>query len=274
VWAGNTSLEGLGVIAGIVSRRWRFDTMLLSIWAVSGYVSLTYLGIKNGRYLLPLVAPLVFLGAIGLVSIAAVLERLFGRQRGTSVLLTATTLLLLVLGWQAWRVPDYALGGIREVADFLGRAAPDEPVFYDGYHHGVFIFYVRARDPGLRRSIVRGDKLLYVDAQTAVRSPRSFVSSPKEVVEVLRTQSGCRWLAIEQGIRWTSTSGYQYLREAVEGPLFRRIASFPITGSAQVSRVDLYHIQTSVEQPAEIELPVPLFGRDARIKTRPIARGD
>ena len=210
----------------------------------------------------------MFLGSIGLVAITGALERIWGHPRGTALVLMATGGLLLVLGWQAWHVPNHALRGFRDPADFLGTVAPHEAVFYDGYYHGVFIFYVRAGDPGLRRMVVRGDKLLYLDSLSGIR--HSFVSSPEEVVEVLRTRSGCRWLAIEQGTRAVPTPAYQYLRKAVEGPLFRRIGSFPITGSSQTSRVDLYQIQTSVERPAEIELPVPILGRDARIKTRPI----
>ena len=47
------ALAALGVITGIVSRCWRFETMMLSIWVVLAYVFLTYLRAKDERYLLP-----------------------------------------------------------------------------------------------------------------------------------------------------------------------------------------------------------------------------
>jgi hypothetical protein len=156
------------------------------------------------------------------------------------------------------------------VADFLRTVAPEEPVLYDGYYHGTFIFYVRAADPGFRRMVVRGNKLLYVDVRAPSRAPRSFVRSSTAAIEVLRERSGCRWLAIENGSRRPPTPGYSFLREAVEGPLFRHIGTFPITGSPWTTRIDLYLMQGPVEPPAEIELPVPLLGKNAWIKTRPI----
>src|SRR5262249_12058881 len=175
-------------------------------------------------------APLVLMCSIGMIAVSEAPQRIWGRYYGTWVLLTATWALVVFLGWQTWHAPSHALRGIQEVADFVRTVAPEEPVLYDGYYHGTFIFYVRAADPGFRRMVVRGNKLLYVDVRAPSRAPRSFASSSTEAVELLRGRSGCRWLAIENGSRLPPTPGYSYLREAVEGPPFRHVGTFPITG--------------------------------------------
>jgi hypothetical protein len=264
------AIAALGVVVGGVRRRWRFEMILLLMWVILTYVFLSVMRAKDARYLLPLGAPLILMCSIGVIEMAQAPERIWRGYHGTGVLLTATWALVVVLGWQAWHEPSHALRGIHELADFLRTVAPDEPVLYDGYYHGTFIFYVRAADPGFRRMVVRGNKLLYVDVRAPSRDPRSFVSSSTEAVEILRERSGCRWLAIENGSRPPPTPAYSYLREAVEGSLFRHIGTFPITGSPRTTRIDLYLMQDPVEPPAEIELPVPLLGRDAWIKTQPI----
>jgi hypothetical protein len=264
------TFAALGVVVGIVWRRWRFEMIILLIWVILTYVFLSYMKAKEARYMLPLGAPLILMCSIGIIAIARAPQRIWRRYNGTGALLTATWALVVVQGWQAWHAPNHAVRGIHELADFLRTVAPDEPVLYDGAYHGTFILYVRAADPDFRRMVVRGNKLLYVDVRGPSRAPRSFISSPTEVVEVLRECSGCRWVAIENGSRPPPTRAYSYLREAVQGPPFRYIGTFPITGSPWTTRIDLYLMQVPVEPPGEIELPVPLLGRDAWIKTRPI----
>jgi hypothetical protein len=266
------ALAAAGVIAGAAVRRWRFETTILLIWVIFTYMFLSYLKAKDTRYLLPLAVPLVLLGSIGLVAMAGVLARLCGPRWGAAVVVAAASFLMM-LGWQAWRMPSHTQRGFYELADWLGTVAPDEPVLYDGYSHGAFTFHVRAADPDRRRMVVRGDKLLYViSLNNKSIDFRDFATSPQEVIEVLKTRSGCRWLAIERGLERPPNLAYQYLREAVKDPLFQHVASVPIVGAQSTDCIDLYCMQTSVKQQDEIDLPVPLWGKDSRVNVRPIAR--
>ena len=192
-------------------------------------------------------------------------------RAGTATIGVASGAILLALGWQAWHMPTHTQRGFRELASLLGTVAPDQAVLYDGYFHGALIFYVRANDAAMRRMVVRGDKLLYVIPLGGSLQPRDFVNSPNEVVEILRTRSGCRWLAIEHWLEYPSNPAYQYLRDAVQGPLFRHVASVPIIGARSTNRVDLYKFQIPIEQPDQIEFPVPLWGERAQIKVRPVS---
>ena len=68
--------------------------------------------------------------------------------------------LFLTLGWRAWSKRPPVLRGIREVAEFLDTAAPNELIFMTASLTAAFIFWVRAGDDGMDRMVVRGDKLL------------------------------------------------------------------------------------------------------------------
>jgi hypothetical protein len=267
------ALATAGAVAGMrmKSGRWRFETKMLLVWVIVTYVCLTNLKARDPRYLMPLVVALVLLSAIGLAALAGVvIAGSRSRRAGTAAVLAGATSLFLGLGWQAWHMPAVAQFGLREVAELLGSIAPDEPVFYDGYNHGAFIFHVRAADPDMRRMVVRGDKLLYVIPLNGMFKAHDIARSPREVVEILRTRAGCRFLAIEQGNTDPPSPAYAFLREAVRGPLFRRVATVPIVRASASKRIDIFEMLGSIDRPAEIDVPVPIWGQDARLKARPI----
>lgn len=186
--------------------------------------------------------------------------------------MTATGLAVL-LGVQAWlaaqvRVPS--ADGFAEVARFLEQVAPDEPVFYDGHYDGTFTFYVMAGDPGYRRRVVRGSKLLYASALVPGYRLSEYAATPEEVVAVLRTRGGCRWLAVEVGGAAEQLPPALRLREALRGPDFERVRSFPVFPHRLVERVDVYRLRGPVERVDEVELPFPILGEGAAFRVRPI----
>ena len=66
-------------------------------------------------------------------------------------------LLLQVSVARTYRV--VLISGYQEVAAFIAQVAPEEPVFFDGLSDGIFTFYTRAGDAGLRQRVVLGSKL-------------------------------------------------------------------------------------------------------------------
>jgi hypothetical protein len=251
-----------GAAAGLVSQRWRCETSLLLIWVAVTYVFFSYLVAKESRYVLLLCTPLVGLVMIAVFALAHGVGVLLKRPP-QAVKVCALVALAILLGVQAWLASGVlgirSLHGFREVAAYFEQVAPAEPVLYNGYHDGIFTFYVQAGDPEFRRQVVLGNKLLYTTPQQGF-------------LEALRTRGGCRWLAIEvsQASKqyWPSPSA---LLEVAQGPEFSWVRSFPLHGKG-VERVEVYRLNIPIESPEEIELPFPILGGGTHYRVRPIRR--
>jgi len=264
-------LAGVGAVAGVLGRHRRRETSLLLIWIGVTFLALTYLKAKDSRYILPLATPLTCLAAIAIVSLAHVVERWLPRRVGTPLVLAIMISVVIAQAWQAWRVPIPEVHGVSEIVAFLERNAPDDAVLYDGASEGIFIFYVQAGDPDFRRRVVRGSKLIYAYGLHTWMKPREFVTSRQDVIEVLQRRSGCRWLAIEEWPARDDVLAARLLREVVQGPEFKRVRSFPISGTS--SRwVDLYRVLVPVEEPETLDLPIGVLGPDVHLELRPISR--
>jgi hypothetical protein len=269
------ALAVLGGAAGLLSQRWRLETILLLAWLAVYYALFSYLPAKEIRYVLILCTPLVGLCAIALMSVSQAIGSLWPKSPG---LVPATVLAgaVALVGTQTWLAGKQwlpILHGFREVAAFFEEVAPAEPVFYDGYYDGVFGFFVQSGDPGFQRRVVLGSKLLYAQAVVPGWRLRQFVSSPEEVLHVLRTRGGCRWLAIETSDRSEEVVPARLLRQAVQGPEFELVQSFPIFTPGE-GRIDVYRLLAPIEITDEVDLPIPSLGDDVWYKVRPIRRGD
>ena len=163
--------------------------------------------------------------------------------------------------------------GFGEVAAYLRAHATHEAVLYSGRYDGNFGFYVRALDPGFERRVVLSSKLLYRSEQGADFrwAETSNVASAADVVALMQRQSGCRWVAVEIGPDFLLTAADRLLRQALEGPEFERVQSFPLTAGAVV-RVDLYRFLLPVEQ-VPVDLVFPSFSARVFRAVEPIARG-
>jgi hypothetical protein len=265
-------LATAGAAVGLCGRRWRRETCLLLIWGGVVYVFFSCLPAKEARYLLPVCAPLTCLAVIALLAAAGWAGALFKAPARAIPVLTGPAL-AVVVGGQAWAVAQVRVpsaDGFRQVARFLEEVAPDEPVFYDGSFDGTFTFHVQANDPGYRRRVVLGSKLLYAYAQVPGWRLREYATTPEEVVQRLQTRGGCRWLAIEVEKAAQQMAPARLLRETVKGPEFELVRSFPITAGAGVERVDVYRLLVPVEPVCEVDLPFPILGEGVSYRVRPI----
>ena len=252
-------LAALGMAAGLVSHRWRRETILLLLWAGVCYAVFSLLKAKEPRYLMLVCVPLICLGMLALVRTAECLERLRPSWTPSVVLPLLLVPVLLIQGWSAVKQKVPALLHYHELAEFVKELAPAEPVLYAGMHDGVFTFYAQIDDPGYKRRVVLGPQVL------------AGAKSPEDVVEILRTQCGCRWLAIERCPWYVRHDEQlsQLLRQTVGRGEFRLAYSYPIK-SHFVDRVDLYELLMPIEQPTAVRLHLQLEQIDESI--RPIQR--
>jgi hypothetical protein len=256
-----------GLIAGSFTARWRTDAAYLAIWITALIVGLSLLPAKDPRYVLLAAPAFVLAAAIGL---AVAVPHLAARRPEWQAAALAAG---LAAGfWSAARVQVPQVSGFREIATYLQEQAPRDAVLYDGQYDGLFGFYVRASDPHFERRVALGSKLLYQDGPASTFTPvqKSNVASTQDVVNLLRTRSGCRWVAIEV-TRNPGSIGRRLLREAVARPEFELVRSFPITGAGE-RRVDLYRSVIAVDPVAAVDLGFPSFTNREFLHIVPITR--
>jgi hypothetical protein len=263
----------LGLAAGVANRRWRRETGLLAVLLLVNYLALSLIIAKDARYGLLFCLPVVCFCAMAVRAAAEWLGKAFMSSDRAASAATGVFAIALCVGqaWPAARTPVPRLEGLKDVVDYTERVAPAEPVFYDGYYHNVFAFYLQAGDPRYQRRVVLGAKLLYASAINPMERYRSFAHSPEDVVRLLQTRGGCRWLVIEQSRQSRKIPAAVLLRQAVQSPQFELIRSFPASGPG-LERIDVYRFRMDIEPVDEVDLPFPILGRDTRFNVRPIER--
>lgn len=256
-----------GLIAGFFTARWRTDAAYLAIWITALIIGLSLLPAKDPRYVLLAVPAFVLAAAIGL---AVAVPHLRARRPEWQAAALAAG---LAAGfWSAARVQIPQVSGFREIATYLQEQAPRDAVLYDGLYDGLFGFYVRAFDPHFERRVALASKLLYQDGPASTFTPvqKSNVASTQDVVNLLRTRSGCRWVAIEVTGN-PGSIGRRLLQQAVARPEFELVRSFPITG-AGARRVDLYRIVGAIDPITAVDLSFPSFTNRTFSDVVPISR--
>ena len=262
-----------GVAIGIWHRRWRRESIVLLVFLVVDYAGLSALIAKEGRYGLLLCVPILCFCAIAIQSMGEWLGKRIERA-GIPVGAPMLVLALILCSIQARiaaQTPVDRVHGFEQVVGYIEQVAPNEPVFYDGHYDGVFTFLVQAGDPGYRRRVVLGAKLLYASAMGPLYRYQSFAASTGEVVQRLQTHGGCRWLAIERSVYGNLIPGTRLLWEALRGPQFELVRSFPVSGPG-IDRVDVYRFKAELQPTEYVDLPFPILGEGGRFRVRPIQR--
>jgi hypothetical protein len=288
------ALAGSGIIAGILSRRWRRETLLLLVWLTVVYLFFSYILARESRYVLLLSTPLVCLVGILIFAVAEAVAGLckLGPGAVKATALTAVTVLLAVQSWLAADVPVESVARFPDVVKVLEQVAPDEPMLYDGNYQGVFTFYLLADDPEYRRRVVRAPDLL---AGLPARAPRLVAANtvgllasspaygpllgaaalppgsdgPRQVLQAIQARSGCRWIVVEEGRPPAPGSTAAALRAVLRGPEFDLVRSFRVVAPG-TGRVDVYHARIPVAPTEEVELSLVDMGTQAHYRIRPI----
>ncbi|MGQ0633379.1 MAG: hypothetical protein ACT4QC_02115 [Planctomycetaceae bacterium] len=258
-------LAASGLLIGFLQRRWRQETICLSLWIGVCYVVLSLIWAKDARYLLLVCPALICLATIALVSLAEWISTRVPKALPRVVLVSSLAVFILLEGWLAHGRYIPSVSGLRDVAEFVRQIAPAEAVIYDGRHNGVFTYYTRAGDPNFRQQVVRGDRLLIANQ---VRD------SDPEAVKAILAESGCRWVVVEFGTHSGKTPLTRTLRQVLQAGEFVRVRSFPMTGAeASLQRVDVFEVREP--QGLVAELPVTLEsppGATGPVTVRPIQR--
>lgn len=260
----------LGVVAAAASAPARREMAYAVVWIAALVLSVSPLPPRDPRYIM-LTAPAVLIAAAAGVA-WVVRERApvapAWRATGLAVALAAGF-------WSATSVEVPRVTGFREAAAYFEERAPRDAVLYDGAYGALFGFYVRASDPRFERRVAPANKLLYQYGPTTTFKwvQTSSVASTDDVVNVLRTRAGCRWvaMAVPPTPRPTWLKGQQLLREAVARPEFELVRSFPTTGAGG-RRIDVYRIVGDVAPVNTVDLQFPSFSTRNFRQVVPITR--
>jgi hypothetical protein len=258
----------MGLAAGFLTERWRRECAYLLAWFIAVILAVSLLPARDQRYVLLVAPAFVIAAAIGVASVAHYFVRFNPAWH-----VAALAIGLGMATWSAAHTRVSQISGFREIAQYLQEHAPKDAVLYEGHYDGVFGFYVRALDPNFERRMARADRILYEygPANTFDWIQKSNVASADEAVRLLRTRSGCRWVAIEVRKNRNSVLGRRLLQEAVARPDFELVRSFPIQG-ARVQRVDLYRMVDDVDPVASLDLTFPSFSNKPFPNVVPISR--
>lgn len=260
---------GAAGIAGAVwtGGRWRTEGVFAGSWILALVLALSLLPARDPRYVL-LAAPGFVIAAA--LAIASTAQRAAVAPSWQGAILLAG---LAAGGWSASRAHVPQVSGFAELTRYLEQQGPTDAVLYDGAFDGLFGFYVRAGDPHFDRRIVLADKLLYESGPTTTFKwvNTSNASSPEEVVDLVRSRCGCRWVAIETDGRPLWIPGQRLLRQTVQRPEFELTRSFPIDGQGE-RRVDLYRVVADVTAAPAVDLAFPSLSRRTFHQVVPIAR--
>jgi 4-amino-4-deoxy-L-arabinose transferase-like glycosyltransferase len=257
-----------GLIGAVVVTRWRTEAAYVGSWILVLVAVLSLLPARDPRYVLLAVPAFTIAAAMAVAMAAQSAPRL-------APLWQAGLLLAGVAAgmWSASRVQVPRVSGFRELAEYLQQHAPADAVLYDGPHDGLFGFYVRASDPLFERRVVLGNRLLYQIGPTTTFKwvQESSVASTDDVVTLLHTRCGCRWVAIEVDKRPIWPVGERLLRQAVGRPEFELVRSFPIEGAGD-RRVDLYRMTGDISPVTAVDLRFPSLSDRTFAQVVPVTR--
>jgi hypothetical protein len=257
-----------GLLISSTNKAWRKDIGYLLSWIGICYVGFSFIFFRDIRYVMLLTPPLIILGIMGCIG--------FGRWCSAALEIRTATLFFAMLGSllivhlmfaPSVKLPE--VYGFKELVAFLEEVAPEGRFLYDGKYDGNFSFYVRARDPEFRRGVILGDKFVY--SMRFVEGVVDNVHSPSDVVKLLQTQCGCQWLAIEKAGRADEIASARQLRQAVTGPEFEHVKTFPITAPLS-TWIDVYHFLPPVSMPKQIEVHFPSAGSKNGFTAAPVTR--
>jgi 4-amino-4-deoxy-L-arabinose transferase-like glycosyltransferase len=269
-------IAAIGVVGGMLFRRWRHETILLLIMTLVLFIFFSYVPSREDRYILLMSMPIAIFCLLGLISITHLIGNLtkLRPEREKAVTLAVISVFLIGQIWQVLKVPVYSISGYKQLVEYIETIAPDESVFYDGENYQIFTFYVQSGDPGYHRRVVVGNKLLY--AESWFHGPQEFVKSAQDVVDILQKQGGCQLVVVADEPAALKIEAPRHLRKAVKGPEFELVKSQPITkiqeSGVEETNVCVYRLLVPVEEVEEVNMPFFGRGENLRHRSKPILR--
>jgi hypothetical protein len=254
-------LTAVGAIAALLRPDWRMkprDAAFLALWFVSGYLVFSAIDLKDLRFTIFILFPIVALAVMPL-------DRL-GPGRLGDIAAPAIGLAILALTLVEHPVPWIA--GYRSAVDQVAERAPrGSAILFSGYRDGSFIFALRAREDRRDLRVLRADKLLLKIAVRRELGVEQMGYSEDEIADLLN-RYGVHYVVAQTDF-WKDLTEMQRLQTVLRSPRFEAVAHLPVPGNVphQDRELVIYRNLGPVAPPgAAIQLDLPVIGRSIRGK--------
>lgn len=171
-------------------------------------------------------------------------------------------LAVLVMAGLAYAQPVRRVAGYEEAVRSMFAVAGDSRfVLFDGYYDGDAVFYARQLDPGRKRYLLRGSKMLYAYGSFKHYGYRDLVADDKALATFMN-EYGIGAVAVED-LDLAETEPGRLLRQTlVQSPRFELVEEIPV--DAPRSALDelnllVYRVKDPLPPTAET-LEVPMVG--------------
>jgi 4-amino-4-deoxy-L-arabinose transferase-like glycosyltransferase len=261
------ALVGVGAVGAALRRSWRLparDGWFLALWIVTGYLVFSAIDLKDLRFTIFILFPVVALAVVPLERFAALAAR---RRRSAALVVAAG---LAVVAWSLARHPVPWIAGYREAVDVVANQAPaGSTILFSGYRDGSFIFDLRARADRHDLRVLRADKLLLKFAVRRELGVEEKTYSEDEIADLMN-RYGVRYV-VAQSDFWTDLTEMRRLQAVLRSSRFEAVARVPVTGNVPHPERELviYRNRGPVAPPgAAIQLDLPIIGRSIEGKVR------
>jgi 4-amino-4-deoxy-L-arabinose transferase-like glycosyltransferase len=260
------ALAAIGLAGMALWRAWRIparDIAFLGAWFIAGYAFFSAMDLKDSRFSIPMLFPVVVLAALPF-------DRLGGGPlaRGPLARLTAVAAGIAVLALTLRYHPVPQIDGYQTAVDIVAQRAPkDSAVLFSGYRDGNFIFDLRARGdrPDLR--VLRADKLLLRYAIRRELGVEQKGYSEDQIADLLG-RYGVGYVVAQTGF-WDDLAEMRRFESLLRSGRFEEVARVPVTGNVPHDDRELviYRTRGPVAPPGEtIQLDLPVIGRTIKGK--------
>jgi hypothetical protein len=212
----------LSVIGLLTSPRWdkRSTTMAMISWIAACYLTFTFIGYKEARYVLYWLPPFTYFTA-------GLLTKMFRERRMRIAAAACSIVLVANQTATAWSFQRPYVTGYAQAAKRVTEASRSAVILYDADLAGNFIFFIRANDPNHRFMVLR--KALYAYRIKQRGGSIELLHSREEIQDLLR-KYGIRFVAVSDDIPLRFIS-QRDLREMLLTPQFRLLDKFPLSDS-------------------------------------------
>ncbi|MFN7730608.1 MAG: hypothetical protein ACK5OB_01815 [Pirellula sp.] len=213
----------------------RSEVKLVGVAFLIGYIVLTPIWALDARYALLACPAIIYVLGLGFARLDALWVNHPLRFRIPSISLIGC----LGLG-MAYMVSDSQISlrntaSFESVVEYVESIAKEEAVLYDGRFDGVFIYYMRNRDPEFSRQVVLVRKM--IDS-----------NSDKAQMRKVLLDTGCRWLVLEKTANARPNAREKNLQRLVQSGGFELVKTFELLPRS-IERLEIYRLTSVARSP-------------------------
>lgn len=206
----------------VMATRLRTIAWMLLAWVVVSYAFFSFIELKDGRFTIFLLFPLV-------LACAMIVER-FGGRRACALAMAALAAQLAGLTLTERPVPT--VDGYRDAAKWLVEHEPSgATMMFSGYRDGSFIFNLRSLDEQRRFRVIRSDKVLLRVAVRREAGLNERSVSPEDLDRLFHDYD-IKYVVLEPQF-WADLQNMRMFVDYVESPRFQLLHAVEVRSRPQ-----------------------------------------